>query len=258
MFRHLLRSSKDSVRQLAALGIGFLQDTQAVGDLVKLLENPTRSGQAACLALVNIGTKPALEVTASVLLQGEEILRRAAAEAFAQHPEEGYPILKEGSEMDDLLVRRSAIHGLRLIDEPWAISILENMQIEEGQWVVRNAAAQVMEELTGPDPYIPKTPEPLAHSPWLIEFASERGLGISEGEPAQEMLVRVLREGSPDQIFAALDQYRLRGEAQIFPVIYHLLYGSDAETAEAAFDTLWQMAATGQKIPAPIQFGLGY
>lgn len=258
MLRHLLRSPKNSVSQLAALGCGFLQDSQAVSDLANLVIDPTPLGQAACLALVNIGTRPALEVAADVFLQGAEPLRRAVAEAFANHPNEGHPLLKEGSEIDDLLVRRISIHGLRLIEEPWAKNILEEMQVEDGQWVVRNAAAQVVEELNDLDPYIPRPLEAPEETNWLIEFASQHGTGISEGEPAREMILRVLREGSPDQTYAALDLCRRSGEAGFFPVIYHLLYGEDQQIAEAAYDTLWHLSATGADIPAPIQFGLGY
>ncbi len=258
MFRHLLRSPKNSVSQLAALGCGFLRDTQAVDELIKLILDPTPLGQAACLALVNIGTKPALDEAASIMLHGAEPLRRAVAEAFSHHPEDGHLFLREGSSMDDLLIRRVSIHGLRLVNEPWAVNILEEMQIEDGQWVVRNAAAQVVEELNQLDPYIPYPLEPLEDLPWLIEFASEHGLGISTGDPARDMLIRVLREGSPDQTFAALDLLQRYGDPGIFPAIYHLLYGEDQEIAEAAYSTLWHLAGTGAEIPPPIQFGLGY
>lgn len=258
IFRHLLRSPKDSVVQLAAIGCGFMRDSQAVADLSKLLGDPTRTGQAICLALVNIGTKPALEIAATILLQGEEMLRRAVAEAFAHHPEEGHPTLREGSTMDDLLVRRSVINGLRLVEEPWALKILEEIQIEDGQWVVRNAAAQMVEELHDLDPYIPRPLQPLETLPWLVEFASKRGTGISEGEPARAMLATVLREGSSDESLAALDYYCRLGDERIFPAIYHRLYGDDREIAESAYNTIWHLASTGAKIPPPIQFGLGY
>jgi len=258
MFRHLLRSPKDDVVQLAALGCGFLRDTQAVGHLANQAGHPTRGGQAACLALVNIDTQPAIEAAAAILLNGEENLRRAVAEAFAFHPEEGHPILREGSTLDDLLVRRSVIHGLRLVEDPWALQILEEMQIEDGQWVVRNAAAQAVEELHNLDPYIPrplKSPENLE---WLIEFASEREMGVAPGDPAREMMLSVLMEGKPEQIYAALDYYRRTGDPAIFPAVYHLLYGGDLEIAEAAYLTIWQVAATGAEIPSPAQYGLGY
>ena len=258
MLRHLLRSPKNSVSQLAALGLGFLQDTQAVSYLANMVVDPTPVGQAACLALVNIGTRPALETAVDVFLHGAEPLRRAVAEAFANNSSEGHPMLKEGSEIDDLLVRRISIHGLRLIDEPWAFNILEEMQVEDGQWVVRNAAAQVVEELNGLDPYIPRPLAPPDETPWLIEFASGQGQGISTGDPAHEMLLLAIREGSPDQTYAALDLLRRSGDPGIFPAIYHLLYGEDQQIAEAAYDTLWHLAATSAEIPPPIQFGLGY
>jgi HEAT repeat protein len=258
MFRHLLRSQKNSVSQLAALGCGFMRDTQAVDDLSKLILDPTPLGQAACLALVNIGTKPALDEAASIMLHGAEPLRRAVAEAFAYHPEDGHLFLREGSSMDDLLIRRVSIHGLRLVNELWAGNILEEIQIEDGQWVVRNAAAQVVEELNQLDPYIPQPLDPLEDLPWLIEFASEHGMGISPGDPAREMLIRVLREGSLDQTLAALDLFKRYGDTDIFPAIYHLLYGEDQEIVEAAYSTLWHLAGTGAEIPPPIQFGLGY
>ena len=258
ILRHLLRSPKESVVQIAAIGCGFIRDPQAVNELTKQIVSPSRASQAICLALVNIGSKPALETAASILLQGEEMLRRAVAEALAHNPEEGHPILREGSTMDDLLVRRSVLNGLRLVNEPWARQILEEIQVEDGQWVVRNAAQQIVEELNALDPYIPRPLEPTDTLPWFVEFAAEQGVGIGEPEKAHEMLVKVLREGSPDQTAAALDIFRLKGDENIFPAIFHLLYGEDAEIAELAYHTIWQLAANGAAIPAPIQFGLGY
>jgi HEAT repeat protein len=258
IMRHLLRSPKESVVQLAAIGCGFIRDPQSVNDLIKQGVSPTRASQAICLALVNIGTKPALEAAATILLQNEEMLRRAVAEAFAHNPEEGHSILREGSTMDDLLVRRSVLNGLRLVGEPWANQILEEIQVEDGQWVVRNAAQQIVEELNALDPYVPQPLEPLETLPWLVEFAAEQGSGIGDPAKARDMLLKVLRDGSPDQTAAALDIFRLKGDENIFPAIFHLLYGEDQEIAEAAYHTIWQLAANGAAIPAPIQFGLGY
>jgi hypothetical protein len=180
------------------------------------------------------------------------------AEAFAHNPEEGHPILQEGSSMDDLLIRRVSVYGLRLVNESWAHDILEKMQIEDGQWVVRNAAAQVVEEIGYLDPYIPQPLGPIEDIPWLIDFASERGMGISAGKPAIEMLVRVLKDGSRDQIYAALDLLWRLGEDEIFPEIYHLLYGEDQEIVEKSYNTLWHLAVTGAEITPPNKFGLGY
>jgi HEAT repeat protein len=258
ILRHLLNSHQFSVSQLAALGCGFLRDPLAISELVKYIFNPTTLGQAACLALVNIGTKSAIDEAASIMLHGDESLRRAVAEAFAHNPEDGHPILQEGSSMDDLLIRRVSVYGLRLVNESWASNILEKLQVEDGQWVVRNAAAQAVEEINQIDPYIPQPLGPIEDIPWLIDFASQLDMGVSAGKPATEMLVRVLKDGSHDQIHAALDLLWRLGEDEIFPEIYHLLYGEDQEIAEKSYNTLWQLVATGTEIPPPIKFGLGY
>ena len=49
---------------------------------------------------------------ARALLQGDEELRRAAAEAMANDPIEGHAMLKEGATLPDILLRRAVVHGL--------------------------------------------------------------------------------------------------------------------------------------------------
>ncbi len=257
LFRHMFKSDKSTVRQLAALGSGFLRDNQAMGDLVRSLGDMPLVGSAICLALVNMGTKPALETAAAVLLEGDEFLRRAAAEAFSNHPAEGYPILRDGSTVDDLLVRRAIIYGLRRVREPWATQILEELQIEDAQWVVKDAAAQAVEQLNQLDPAVPKPSQPLEEIPWLITYASEQGLGINDQDSAVAMLQRVLREGNSDEKMGTLREFQARGLTNIFPFVYHVYYDTDPELIEAAYQTIWHSAAMGFDIPPPTQFGLG-
>ena len=257
LFRHLLKSPSTSVRQLAALGSGYHRDTQAVEPLIQLLNDFPSTSRAACLALVNIGTQPALEAIASALLQGSEELRHAAAEAFANHPEEGYPTLREATSIDDLLVRRAAITGLRRIREDWATQILEELQIEDAQWVVKNAAAQAMEDLNNPTFHIPQRPLPLAELPWLISYAAERGVGVSPGDPARQMLKQVLEQGSEDEQYAALFEIQRRGYAEVFPAIFNQYCSEDIELREAAYNAIWQLAASGKEIPTLMQYGMG-
>jgi hypothetical protein len=256
LLRHLLNAQYDSVRQLAVLGLGYLRDTQSVGEITRRLRDSLHVAQAACMALVAIGTKPALEATASVILSGDEMLRRAAAEAFASHPKEGHPILVDGSQVEDLLVRRAVIYGLQRVKQPWATEILEHLQIEDAQWVVKDAAALAVSQLMAPDPSTPTPQLPLSQIPWLIAFASERESGLSEGENARQMLLQALQHGTTDQVLAAMGQIRLRGEANIFPAIYHHLLGMDPELAEAAYYTIWNAASMGVPIPSLSQFGL--
>jgi HEAT repeat protein len=260
LFRQMLVSTSPEARQLGALGCGAVHDEKSIDDLNALLYDPVPNVcRAACLALVAIGNSAALEMVASALLQANEDVRRAAAEALSQYPEEGYPILREGATLEDLLVRRAVVFGMARVKEPWAKELLEKMQVEDSQWVVRTAAEQTLDALSKPDVHVPQQLPPLYQIPWLITFASERGMGIAPGKPAEDMLARALKEGNEDQRLAAMDVYR-NVPSIAFSVVsdlYHVLYGSDEEMREAAFNTLWHLDAAGIDLPPPTQFGLG-
>ena len=114
LFRQLAKSDQPSQRQLAALGLGYIRDVKCIDDLRELLSDSSLNvRRAACLALVAIGNKPSLECVADALISGDDDLRRSAAEALANHPEEGYPTLKEGAFLDDVLVRKAVVSGLQ-------------------------------------------------------------------------------------------------------------------------------------------------
>ena len=113
------------------LGSGAIKDTKAIGVLSGAIQAPSASTQcAACLALVAIGTGTAIEAVARVLLHGEEEVRQYAAEAMANDPVEGQAMLKEGLSMDDILLRRAVVFGLKRVKENWAVQMLENKGVE--------------------------------------------------------------------------------------------------------------------------------
>ncbi|HJQ14680.1 MAG TPA: NACHT domain-containing protein, partial [Anaerolineales bacterium] len=104
LFRQLLSSRSFELIPLAALGSGALKDVKAIEALEELMHAPVGSvRRAVCLALVAIGTEKSLEGVARALIQGDEELRRAAAEALANDPVEGHAMLKEGATLTDIL-----------------------------------------------------------------------------------------------------------------------------------------------------------
>jgi HEAT repeat protein len=256
LFRQSLTSPSASQRWLAALGCGAVRDTKVVGELISLLGDVSLTvRQAACLALVAIGDKAALEAVATTLLQGDEDLRKAAAEALANHIEEGQPTLEEGSGMEDLMVRRAATFGLGRVHQPWAIELLHKMQIEDNQWVVKNAASQVLDELDQPNPRIPRRLPQITEAPWLIAFAAGKGIGVAPGKPALELVMQTLNEGSLDQVLAALEYIGRTAESGAITAVYKVYFSGEDEVRQAALDTLWLLARTGIPLPQPIQFG---
>jgi HEAT repeat protein len=199
-FRQSLQSPSFELIPLAALGSGAIQDTKAVELLSSTMSAPTpATRRAACLALVAIGTPSALEAVARALLGGDEELRRAAAEALANDPKEGHAMLQDGATLTDILVRRAVVYGLGRVNEPWAVETLKRVQVDDDQWIVRNAATEVLDSRAHPaNPRIPRPLSVPSETPWLIEFAGKQGVGISPGVPATDVLLNALKNGKEE------------------------------------------------------------
>ncbi|MBT3322816.1 MAG: NACHT domain-containing protein [Anaerolineae bacterium] len=258
LFRQLLQSDSAYIIQLAALGSGLMQDKKSVQALSQAFMRTQNifTLSAVALALAAIGTDDALNALATALMQGEENLRRASAEAFANHPGEGWDTLKEALEIDDILVRRSAIYGLARIDEPWAKELLTQTQVEDKEWAVRDIATAILEQSQNKAQFAPRKLAPPAESPWLIAFAGEQGMGIPAGSPATDILLLALKGEDTDQSLAAL-AYLLRTPSEgVINALYHAMYGKNIATREAVFLALVGIAASGVKLPEPRSFGL--
>jgi HEAT repeat protein len=197
-----------------------------------------------------------MEIVARALLNGEEDLRRAAAEALANDPHDGYAMLKEGITLTDILLRRAVVYGLARVNEGWAIEALEHIRVEDDQWVVRNSASEVLDSKNQMDPRVPHPLTTPAETPWLIEFAGKQGVGISPGSPATEILVTALKSDVEEERLAALPYLKRTPSEGVVTSMYHAMYRDDPEMREAVFLVLCELAASGIKLPVPEQFGL--
>jgi hypothetical protein len=259
LFRQMLSASDGELLQLAALGCGALLDAKAIPPLSALLNNPSPGvRRAACLALVAIGTTEAMDLVAGALLHGDDNLRRAAAEALANNPVEGHTMLKEGAALqDDLMVRRAAAYGLGRIRSPWADEILNKLQVDDEQWAVRDAAAEVIQTGLQASQRIPKRLPPPSESAWVIAFAGKQGVGVAPDKPPTDLLLLALKSGTDDERLAALPYLRIMPTEGVFGALYQAMYGGDPSLREAAFQTVAEMAARGVELPDPVQFGVG-
>jgi HEAT repeat protein len=258
LFRQLLTSRSFEVIPLAALGSGAMHDRKAVPLLEEVLQAPMGSvRRAACLALVAIGMDKSFEAVARALLQGDDELRRAAAQALANDRNDGHPVLREGSALADIMVRRAVVHGLARVEEPWAMELLQTMQVDDDQWAVRNLASQYVEDLTNRDHRVPKKLSLPSETPWLIEFAGKQGSGIPRGGPATEILITAFKYGETEERLAAIPYLKKNANEGVVGTLYNGMYGDDPEVREASFLALQEIAANGMKLPHPNQFGLG-
>lgn len=258
LFRQLLSSRSFDLIPLAVLGSGALRDVKAIEALEELMQAPVGAiRRATCLALVAIGTEKSLEAVARALLQGDEELRRAAAEALANDPVEGHAMLREGATIADILVRRAVVHGLARVDQPWAVETLQRMQVEDDQWAVRNLANQYLEHLQGPDLRIPRPLAPPSEAPWLIAFAGKQKMGVPRGGPATDVLLSAFKQGDTEERLAALPYLKRVANEGVVGALYNAMYGEDPEVREAAFLAIEEIGANGLQLPHPNQFGLG-
>ena len=258
LFRQLLASRSFELIPLAALGSGALKDVKAIDALEELMHAPVGAvRRAICLALVAIGTEKSLEGVARALLQGDEELRRAAAEALANDPIEGHAMLKEGATLADILVRRAVVHGLARVGQPWAIETLQKMQVEDDQWAVRNLANQYLEQMQNLDTRVPRPLTSPSESPWLIAFAGKQKMGIPRGGPATDVLLKAFKQGDTEERLAALPYLKRAANDGTVNALYNAMYGEDPEVREAAFLAVAEIGADGFKLPHPNQFGLG-
>jgi HEAT repeat protein len=252
LLRQISHTSSEDLRQLSALGMGYLLDHQSLSRLSELLAEPESNvSRAACFALVKIGNQQAFELLGSALLHGSDEIRRAVAEALALDPGEGEEMLKEASQMDDLLVRRSAVFGLAQVDQPWAKGELNKLALEDKEWVVRSAATQIVEQSEELDSSLPQPPVPLHETPWLVAFAGDRGIGIAPGQPAENLLLTALAEGTTEQQRAALECLQLHPNLDALPLVYDSIDRGDGGIQQAAFNVLLSFSAQGLDIHNP-------
>ncbi len=258
LFRQLMLSPSNELRRLAALGAGVVQDGKSVDALIEVLTTSAGAArQAACLALVELGTSQALEAIAAALLRGDEQLRIAAAESLANNTDAGYETLRDGVTNEDILVRRAIVYGLARVQEEWAQELLGKIPTQDDQWVVRNAAVEVLDAIQRPNPRIPQRELRPENMPWLIEFAGKYGMGVVPGEPATDLLLLALKDDNPEYQQAALHYLRHTPTEGVLAALYPHLFGTNAEMRDGVFKILHEMAMGGARLPHPQQFGLG-
>lgn len=258
LFRQLLHAPSNELQQLAVLGAGMARDSKSIETLKGLVANSLDSvRRAACLALVEIGTPQALEAVAVYLLRGDEQLRIYAAEALANQPIEGQEALREGINSEDILVRRAIVYGLSRVNEPWTTELLDKTQLNDEQWAVRNVAIEFLKARQNPDLRIPQKNTPPHATPWVIEFASKYGMGVSPGQPATDLFLLALKDSNREYLQPALNYLRYSPNENVIAALYQHLYGTDPDAKEAVFQVLLFMALGGASLPEPRQFGLG-
>ncbi len=254
VFRQAIKSSTPHLRRLACLGLGAMGETTAVQEIVSLFgdEDPNNS-LAAALALGALGTNEALEALAQAFASGSEDVRQAAAETFANIPDEGYPVLYDAIQDEEMMLRRAAVYGLRRVKSPWAVVAIYRAFLEDQQWYVRSAAQLAFEELQYGGALVARNLPAPDGIGWLKDWAAQRGESIPPGEGAVQMLLKALQEGADEvRVYAASNLGQL-GLASTAKALYAALYDRQPEVRDAAHRALAELQQQiGKPLPAPL------
>jgi HEAT repeat protein len=249
LLKQLLEAESGHLRRLAAIGCGASQQPKTTLDLIKHLDDPDEDvARAACLSLGAFGTRLAFDSMVDLLKTGQEKLQLAAAETLAIMPG-GLQVLKEAAFSEVLLVRRAAIAGLSHIQTNENQDLLEKIAIEDGQWIIRNSAAEALAALKAPHSNIPRPLPPPDHAAWLLQYASQHGRGIVPGEPVTEYLLSALKDGKLTEQIHALQYLRSMPVEAVTSAVYTALLRAPQELHEAAYYALWQLTSSGCELP---------
>jgi len=253
IFTRALRHGEVHIRMLGALGLGALGDPEQVGTLGSALHDSNAAVEtAATLALGAIGTRAALNYLIDVLLTSSEMPRRAVAEMLSTNTAgEGHAILREAMDEEDPLTRRAAVFGLHRIHAPWVTEALDKAHRLDSQWVVRSAAAAILEERrTGAVQPIP-TVQPPHETPWLSTWLANREERVERGQRGYEQLARVLAEGEAQYRLAAAEMLGALVHAESIGALYDALSDEHPDIRDAAYRALSQISlAIGHRLPA--------
>lgn len=206
-FQYLLTTSTQDIQRIALLGLAPYTKLQPVLDIIKpFLSDSDTSVKLTALIVFSTSTlASSLDLLMDTLISGSEVERFCAAECLAYRPDDGYSVLKETLQVEDLLIKRAGVFGLSQVREEWSEDLLRSTTILDGEWLVKNAAAQALEVITHPQLFLPSKQVPPSQSPWLIKFASKLGRGIPAGSFPMELLMQAAASSEPTYVHNALE-----------------------------------------------------
>ncbi len=252
LFKKAMTHPDPKRRAQAVQGLGKLGREPDLEELKKALQDTEKQVCiAAAHAIESIPGDAAIEVLVDALLQADEPIQQAAAEALAMHSEKGKNILREAVKEEDLLVRRATAFGLRLVGETWALELLAQMEREDSQWMVRSAAIEALRlaHKSEAEVELDLTPLKLEEQGWLVEWGATRGIGVGLGRTALPVLIRALAEGDAQVKLAAIRAMARLGEAETIAPLRQALGEPDDTIQTEALRALTEISArTGQKI----------
>lgn len=252
IFQQGLRSENAHLRMISAVGMGAAGDEESVLPLGGAFDDEDMMVQIlANLAMGVIGSKTAINYVLQSLLQGNDIVRRAAGEICAQNVAgEGHEILRDAVMENDPATRKAAIYGLERIRESWAIDLIQDLERNDSDWIVRATATSSLERLRNPNLAVPSSVAPPGQIQWLIDWLENHNQTVNDGERGVNQLVQILKSGNEQLRLAAAETLGHLGSSLGISALYAALKDEHPEIRDAAYRALGAISqAIGIALP---------
>jgi len=145
---------------------------------------------------------------------------------------------------------------LKIINENWAIELLQKLSFEDNQWVIRNIALQALEYLQGENPYLPQKRKPAHEDEWLIKFASLNNLGVSPQTSITPLIIEALKNEDPIINSNGINLINSLEDIDLVDELYRIIYSENQDLSNKALETCWKILVQGLDVPTPSRFGI--
>lgn len=237
------------LRQAAIAAIARFGPEIAIPILEKSISDENLDVRRATVyALGWLADRAAEKPMLTALLGRDELLAQTVTESLAINGGEGWTILREATEDASLRVRRAAVLGLMLLDEYWAVALLEKMELEDEEWAVKSAASVALEGIATRNRPGHWQLTPAGSLTWLINWATREQQSVPEGDAAIPTLLEAMKvAASPNiRVATALTLGQIHLPAEMIDEVLTALRASwqndpDNQVKDAAFISLIQL-----------------
>jgi len=252
LFGQSLRNEDPHVRRLGVWGLARLGDESLLDGVMHALSDRDVIVRIdALFALGSLGGQGVIDGLIQGLQDEDELVRRVAAEMMAAVGGEGWELLRQAADSDDMYIRRVAVWGLSAVRQSWAVETIQRLALEDGEWYVRSAATEALDQLTAGEASISPPPLRLQDQPWLVDWVAQQGLALAP-QDALATLARAVQEGNWQVKLSAADALRVAGGADVIPALLTALDDDDVLVREAVYTALSEIhVRTGARIARP-------
>lgn len=229
-------------RRLCSFFYGFLPLTKHESFLINTLDNPQKSvSMFGFLSLLISSDTNALKMLLDVIQSDPERFGRAVSELSSQYPKTGRQVISELSSQENTTLRRFSLYGLRLIVDEWADTLLDEISRNDKAWIIRDAAAQAVNNKHKPETYAPQRLNAITDNPLIVTAASKRGVGIPRNAYPYELLLDLLDNGTFNESVQAM-QYLAANPNEAVIAKFKRLNSFDNPMREIASRVLYEIS----------------